>query len=295
MDNDSKHVLTILGLVACFGAGYFVYGAENKETMRIGEKFSIFGQIENILDGEKEINYDEKAIENAVNAYYQTDDSYFEYSGNTSEDKDAESVKLPEFANKYQMIDNIVYINSHDFFMDGIQGFTHYFSDNPTPDCDGFIIDLRENIGGITDYSMGMLGYFLEPQEVGEYNYYKGDRKTLKTSGTKKTNGEKVVILVNEKTASSAEIFVSAMKQFYDGNITIIGTQTRGKGSFQEFVYLPDNEQFKYTAGTYTVGTWQCYDGVGITPDIEIPMDYENEIICTADDVQFQSALDLFK
>ena len=297
MDSDSKHVLTILGLVVCFGAGYFVCKGENHDALTLGEKFNVFTQIENNLDGKTEmISDNEKAIENAVNGYYQTDDKYFEYIAENTEDEGIGSSELPEFVNKYQLFDNIVYINSNNFFLDGIQAFTHYFRDYPTPECDGFIIDLRENIGGMTDYGINSLGYFLPPVDnLMTYNYYDGTAKTRGISRNSKKTSADVVILVNEKTASAAEIFTSAMKQFYDGNVTIIGTQTRGKGSFQEFVYLSDNEQFKYTAGKYTVGNWQCYDGVGISPDIEISMDYQPEIICTDDDIQFQSALDLFK
>lgn len=295
MDSDSKHVLTILGLVAFFGAGYFVCKGENRDALALGEKFSAFTEIENSLDGKKkDIDDEEKAVENAINAYYQTDDKYFGYSEDTERDKEVGSSELSEYANKYQIIDNIVYINSQDFFMDGIQGFTHYFRDYPTPECDGFIIDLRQNNGGMTDYCIGMLGYFLEPQIVVEYNYYNGEKQQKKISGTKMTNGEKVVILVNENTKSAGEIFPATMKQFYN-DTTIIGMQTYGKGTFQELFYLSDEEYVKYTAGTYTVGSWQCYDGVGISPDIEVAMDYQPEIICTDDDVQFQTALELFK
>lgn len=301
MDSDSKHVLTILGLVACFGAGYFICKGENKEALALGEKFGVFTEIENSLDGKKDMisENEDIAVKNAVNGYYQTDDRYFSYFKDSTEDEEDEgsgSSELPDFANKYQLFENIVYINSNDFFLDGIQGFTHYFSDYPIPECDGFIIDLRQNIGGLTDYSISVLGNFLTPVEnLVTMNYYDGTTNTRRIAGNSKKTSKDVVILVNEKTASAAEIFTSAMKQFYDGNVTIIGTQTRGKGSFQETVYISDSEQFKYTAGEYIVGNWQCYDGVGITPDIEIAMDYLPEIICTDSDIQFQSAMDLFK
>ena len=297
MDSDSKHVLTILGLVAFFGAGYFVCKSENHDALALGEKFSVFTKIENNLDGKKEkISDNEKAIENAVNGYFQTEDKYFEYSSDTTENEEVGSKELPDFVNTYQLFDNIVYINSSNFFLDGIQGFTHFFRDYPEPECDGFIIDLRQNIGGMTDYSINLLSDFLSPVDNLEISYYyDGTTKTRNISKDSKKTSADVVILVNEKTASSAEIFTSAMKQFYDGNVTIVGTKTKGKGTFQEFISLSDNEQIKYTAGKYTVGNWQCYDGVGISPDVEISMDYEPEIICTDDDIQFQSALDLFK
>ena len=143
---------------------------------------------------------------------------------------------------------------------------------------------------------MNVLAYFLDqPLTVGKYHYYNGEEEELKISGTKKVNGEKIIILVNEKTASSAEIFTSAMKQFYNGEVTTIGTTTQGKGTFQKIQYLSDNELVKYTAGYYTIGNWDCYDGIGITPDIEVSMDYLPDIICTDNDIQLQKALELLK
>ncbi|MDE5557660.1 MAG: S41 family peptidase [Ruminococcus sp.] len=298
MDSDSKHVLTILGLVACFGAGYFACKGENHDALALGEKFNVFTRIENQIDGKADMKFENEdiAIKNAVNGYYNTADRYSAYITDSAEDEEIGSSELPEFTNKYQLFENIVYINSGNFHVDGIQGFAHYFRDYPEPECDGFIIDLRQNTGGMTEYSISLLSDFLSPVDnLVILNYYDGTTTTRNISGNSKKTSADVVILVNEKTASAAEIFTSAMKQFYDGNVTIIGTQTRGKGSFQEVVYLSDNEQFKYTAGKYTVGNWQCYDGVGISPDIEISMDYQSEIICTDDDIQFQSALELFK
>lgn len=293
LDNDTKHVLTILGLVACFGAGYFVCNAENKDTLKAGERFKIFSQVENALDGKKEAVSDrERALYNAVDGYYQTDDRYFDCFSNTI--TDYEDDEKFEYTNKYQIFDNTVYINCGNFHLDGIQGFTHYFRDYPNPEADGFIVDLRNNLGGETNECISMLGYFTSADNAVTYHYYNGKTQNLNIAGDKKTSAD-VVILVNEKTASSAEIFASAMKQFYDGNVTVLGTLTYGKGTFQEYESLEDDVKFRYTAGTYTVGNRQCYDGVGISPDIEVAMDYDPDIICTDDDIQLQNALDLFK
>lgn len=297
MNNDTKYVLTILGLVACFGAGYFTCKTENKDYLKLGKKFSIFNTIENEFGDKADFDSinEKKALENAVNGYYQTNDKYFEYSFESDEDDKKEKNNY-DYSNNYNINNKIVYINSDNFLMDGIQGFTHFFRDNENPDIDGYIIDFRNNIGGLTDFCMSMLGYFIDqPLTVGKYHYYNGDEEELKVSGTKKTNGEKIIILMNEKTASSAEIFTSAMKQFYNGEVITIGTTTKGKGTFQDIKYLSDDEQVKYTAGYYTVGNWDCYDGIGIAPDIEISMDYLPDIICTDNDIQLQKALELFK
>lgn len=294
MDNDSKHVLTIIGFVACIGIGYLACKGEYKDNIELGERLSKFTQIETELDGKANLQSDDEAIINAVNAYYQTNDKYFGYAFTDTESND-ESENY-DYLNSYNINNNIVYINSENFFMDGIQGFTKFFKDNENPEIDGYIIDLRNNIGGHTDYCLSILGYFLDqPLTVGKTYCFNGEEQELKLSGTKKTNDEKVIILINEKTASSAEIFTSAMKQFYNGDVTTIGTTTKGKGTFQKIQYLSDDEFVKYTAGYYTVGNWDCYDGIGISPDIELSMDYDSDIICTNDDIQLQKALELFK
>lgn len=301
MNNDTKHVLTILGLVACFGAGYFTCKTENKDYLKLGKKFSIFNTIENKFGDSADFDSidEKKALENAVNGYYQTNDKYFNYTRYENSDVDEDSTDETEnhdYINSYKMYDDVVYIDSRNFNLYGIQGFTHFFKDNENPKTDGYIIDLRNNIGGSTDNCTGILEYFIDqPLTIGKLHYYNGDEVELQVSGTKKTNGEKIIILMNEKTASSAEIFTSAMKQFYNGEVITIGTTTKGKGTFQDIKYLSDDELVKYTAGYYTVGNWDCYDGIGIAPDIEISMDYLPDIICTDNDIQLQKALELLK
>lgn len=298
MDNDTKHVLTILGLVACFGAGYFVCRGENKDAIRTGEKFSAFTRIENNIGGKTNLSFENenKAVESAVNGYYKSVDNYFEYNfiDNTPAEyvvKNADT-KEYDYIDKYQIIDNIAYINCSHFDFYATQGFVHFFRDNP--EADGFIIDLRNNGGGVTDNCMSMLGYFIEPRNIVRYYRNDGTTEDIGITDAVKSTDKKVIILVNGYTASSAEIFTSAMMQFYE-DTTIIGTKTYGKGIFQQKEYISENETIEYTAGYYTVGNWDCYNGIGITPDIEIPMDYNPDIICTDEDIQLQTALDLFK
>ena len=83
------------------------------------------------------------------------------------------------------------------------------------------------------------------------------------------------------------------MKQFYNDAV-IVGTRTFGKGVFQITTRTEKAEDVRYTAGYYTIGNWQCYDGIGIDPDIEIEMEYDPDIICTDDDIQLNKAIELF-
>lgn len=67
---------------------------------------------------------------------------------------------------------------------------------------------------------------------------------------------------------------------------------TFGKGVFQNRG-LFYGESIRYTAGYYTVGDWECYNGKGIKPDVEIDMD--SDYIGTDKDVQLEKALELLK
>ncbi|MDE6035859.1 MAG: S41 family peptidase [Ruminococcus sp.] len=297
MDNDTKHVFNILILVVCFGMGYYACKAENKDFLTLGGKFDALNRIETALDDKKHIEPDNEsiAVENAVNSYYKSGDRYFSYTNELNIDEaEEQTVMKYDYSDKYRFIGDTVYINCSAFYLDGIQGFTRFFKEQKEKDVDGFIIDLRNNKGGYTDMATGVLGYLIERQTVGLYHYFDGSTRKINVSGDS-FRTEKVVILVNEDTASASEIFTAVMMQFYSGDVTVIGTNTYGKGTFQEFANVSDTEQVKYTAGYYTIGDWQCYDGIGITPDIEVEMDYKPEIICTDNDIQFQTALDLFK
>ncbi|MDE6665417.1 MAG: S41 family peptidase, partial [Ruminococcus sp.] len=288
MDNDTKHVLTILGLVGCFGAGYFTCKIENNDFLKIGEKFSAVARIEDTLKGKENITFEneEKAVEDAINAYYSSSsDKYLRYKSDF-ENSDTSDEEEYEYKNTYKMIDDICYINSAHFNLNGIQGFSHAFKE--CPDAEGFIIDLRNNMGGYTSYSTSSLGNFLGNCEIGMYHYNDGRKQPISIGFAEKKTDKKIVILVNEKTASAAEIFTSAMKQFYEDTV-ILGSHTYGKGVFQVPAITENSEEINYTAGYYTIGNWQCYDGIGIDPDIELEMKYDPDIICTDDDIQLNA------
>ncbi|MBR4362072.1 MAG: PDZ domain-containing protein [Ruminococcus sp.] len=150
------------------------------------------------------------------------------------------------------------------------------------------LIDLRNNTGGKTE-----VGVYLAAQSCGECEVvkhaYTGKDEIVSMKQEPKLEGKKVVLLVNNNTASSAEIFTAALKQHIE--VTIVGENTRGKGVYQIVNLLDNGDQFKYTAGTYTVGDWECYQGVGIAPDVEVHMD--RELIGTDDDIQLKKALEL--
>lgn len=155
-------------------------------------------------------------------------------------------------------------------------------------DCKKIVIDIRNNPGGDGDVSMDWAARLCGQAQVTKY-YYTGKKEELSLEGKKDFEGKKIVILVNENTASAAEIFCANVAQNLD--VKIVGTKTFGKGVFQNYADLSNGGQLCYVAGSFTVGDWECWQGVGISPDVEVQMD--PALIGTDDDIQLKKAMEL--
>lgn len=151
---------------------------------------------------------------------------------------------------------------------------------------DSLVLDLRNNPGGATNMSMGIADLFLSEGEV--VMHAQNGSEQLTTMDENIYYDVPIVVLVNENTASAAEILTALLKQY--GDTELVGTNTFGKGIYQmQAMYRGGT--LTYTEGYYTVGEWENYDGVGIKPDIEVAMD--PSLIGTDNDVQLQKALEI--
>lgn len=155
--------------------------------------------------------------------------------------------------------------------------------------AEGVIVDLRGNSGGDGKAAVAVSDRFTGAGSMTKY-YYKGGKESLYTVDSEEDIKLPTIILVNERTASAAEIMTGFLKQ-YGSDVTVVGTDTFGKGIFQEEEYLEDDATIYYTAGYFTVGGWDCWQDVGIKPDIAVEM--EHSLIGTEDDVQMKKALEL--
>ena len=97
--------------------------------------------------------------------------------------------------------------------------------------------------------------------------------------------------MINDGTASASEIFTAVLKKNADA--TLVGTNTYGKGVFQREMLLSNGGHLHFTAGTFEVEGWDNWDGVGIAPDVEVPMD--KELIGTDNDIQLKKAIALLE
>jgi carboxyl-terminal processing protease len=139
-------------------------------------------------------------------------------------------------------------------------------------DSVNMILDLRNNTGGYLESVQALASYFIDEGDlILTEEFSDGSTEETKATGGKYENIHDIVILVNEETASAAEVMTLALKQNRD-DVTIVGTTTYGKGTVQQTVTFDDG-----TALHYTVARWLPKDGSwindkGIEPDIEVEL-----------------------
>lgn len=136
----------------------------------------------------------------------------------------------------------------------------------------GIIIDLRNNPGGVLDAAVDVSDGFLNeglivsasgrvPDANFSYQAHEGDI----------LDGARIVVLVNEGSASSSEILAGALQD--NNRAVIVGTQTFGKGSVQTVMPLSNGRAIKLTTSRYYTPSGYSIHGRGITPDVEIGSD----------------------
>jgi carboxyl-terminal processing protease len=140
--------------------------------------------------------------------------------------------------------------------------------------CDGFIVDLRGNPGGIGIMAMGMAGWFISQPDQKLGTLYLRD-STLKFVVTPRltTFSGPLAILVDGSSASRSEIMAEGLKDL--GRARIFGTHTAGAALPSLFEKLPDGDGFQYAIANYISEGGQPLEGLGVTPDVETPITRE--------------------
>ncbi len=130
-------------------------------------------------------------------------------------------------------------------------------------------IDLRNNGGGSLDYALAMAEIFLDE---GELICYYSDRSLEEPQPVYSTNGkisfDSITILINENTASAAELFTSILKD--KGLAKVVGKRSFGKSLGQEVYTLITGDYITITTYQMLNEKKESYDGIGIFPDLEI-------------------------
>ena len=143
--------------------------------------------------------------------------------------------------------------------------FKNAVKDLKNKGCDKFILDLRDNGGGLTDVSVEIADYLLPACKI-MTDVTKSGSETVYNSDDSSAD-LKLVVLVNENTASASEILTAALKE--NNAATIIGSRTYGKGVTQISRMFSDGSAAKLTVSEYLTPKGNHVNENGIEPDIE--------------------------
>lgn len=159
----------------------------------------------------------------------------------------------------------IGYINITQFIKGTDDDFKMAVKDLKSKGCTKFILDLRDNGGGLTESSIEIADYLLPACKIMSENTKDG-AETVYNSKASSADLD-MVILVNENTASASEILAAALQDNKAG--TVIGKKTYGKGVTQIMHKFSDGTAVKLTVTEYFRPSGKTVHGIGITPDIE--------------------------
>lgn len=159
--------------------------------------------------------------------------------------------------------------------------------------CDKFVFDVRNNLGGDLTEICDVLDMLLPEGPI--INIVDKNGKVTTHSSDADCIKGNFVVLCNETTASAAELFTAALRDY--GLAKTVGVTTYGKGTVQTTQLLPDGSALKLSTAYYNPPNNESYDGVGIIPDHEIELDekWQNAFfqMPSEEDVQLSKAIEV--
>ena len=157
----------------------------------------------------------------------------------------------------------------------------------------GYIIDLRNNPGGLLTKAINITDFFLDDGEIVSTKGRKisETRKFFAKKGDE-TKGKPVVVLINNGSASASEIFAGALKDHK--RAIILGENSYGKGSVQSVIPLGNGGGMRLTISKYYLPSGKSISEVGVTPDIFVEEIGEDFRINSEKDNQLNYAIKLF-
>ena len=131
----------------------------------------------------------------------------------------------------------------------------------------GYVLDLRNNPGGLLDQAESVTDTFLDRGEIvsTRTRYSEETKRTIAKKGDL-TDGMPIVVLINDGSASASEIVAGALQDH--GRAIILGTKSFGKGSVQTIIPMQDNNAMRLTTARYYTPSGRSIQGTGIEPDI---------------------------
>ena len=157
----------------------------------------------------------------------------------------------------------------------------------------GYILDLRNNPGGLLSQAIKIADFFLDDGEIVSTNGRKAreNKKFFARKGDK-INGKPLIVLINNGSASASEIVAGALQD--QKRAVLLGETTYGKGSVQSIIPLKNRGAIRLTVSKYYLPSGKSISEVGVIPDIKVEEKGEDFSINTDTDNQLNYAIKLF-
>jgi carboxyl-terminal processing protease len=183
--------------------------------------------------------------------------------------------------------DDVAYIRVTQFNEQTTEGVKKMIADLtaqiPADKLKGYVIDLRNNPGGLLDQAISVSDIFLDRGEIVSTrgrNVEETQRFNARAGDL--TKGKPIIVLINGGSASASEIVAGALQDHK--RATVLGTRSFGKGSVQTIIPLgAGNGALRLTTARYYTPSGKSIQAKGISPDIEILQDVPDEMKARAE------------
>jgi carboxyl-terminal processing protease len=150
-------------------------------------------------------------------------------------------------------------------------------ADIPDGKLKGFVVDLRNNPGGLLDQAVAVSDAFLDRGEiVSTRGRHADETKRFNARPGDLVNGLPVIVLINGGSASASEIVAGALQD--QRRATVLGTRSFGKGSVQTIIPLASKGALRLTTARYFTPSGRSIQAKGITPDIDVVSELPAEL-----------------
>jgi len=210
-----------------------------------------------------------------------------------------ELIKIPTLKWEIKKADNaapVAYIKIYQFNQILDSEFQKAASEILNSPAKKIVLDLRNNPGGYLSVAQDISGWFLKRGDVVVWEDFGSakKRKVYKASGPSAFSQYPIVVLINEGSASAAEILAGALRD--NRGIKLIGEKSFGKGSVQEQVPLSDKSSIKITIARWLTPKGHSINEKGLTPDVNLKMEEKKDIFSNpAEDKQLEKALQVVR
>lgn len=199
------------------------------------------------------------------------------------------------YSRVYSKDSTVGIIQIYEFDMGTVQQFKAAVKELTEQGVDKLVFDVRNNPGGNLESIEEILDYLLPEGPIIRI-YDKSGKEEVLTSDASGIDCQ-MMVLTNGNTASAAELFSSALRDYEKA--LLVGEKTYGKGSMQTILSLHDGSAISVSTNMYAPPFSDNYDGVGIEPDIKVslPDELANKsvyLISDEEDTQLLAAVEAF-